>query len=181
MLQRNLLLLILLVLPGTLFAQTDFEAEYNRLLQLHEKHWSEPAGWPKIVEPYLHWLEVKARDRDEVDALLQQLNVLVHQSPDDEELNEWMRKFIQLSTWAQESGNFTVRMGAGILMRWGYSAGFDGWVPVIFSLNSTGRLLYLKAQETGFDTNDVIVRAECMLRYSTTDIEFAEPGDGATQ
>lgn len=172
MLRQSSLLLILLVLPGVLFAQTDFEAEYNRLNALIQERWGEPEGFPKVVEPYLHWLEVKARDRAEVDALLQQLNVLAYQSPDDEELSQWLQDFLDLRGVAQESGDKTSRIGAGQVMRWGYSAGFDGWMPVIFSLKNNGRPLYLKAKETGFETTHVIARAECMLRYSTTDIEF---------
>lgn len=169
------LLLMASISPRAAIArQVNFEAEYNRLRALVDEHEPEPRGNPSFLEPYLQAMELKAQDRDQVDSLLQQLNVLSHQSPNDEEIAALMSKFFLLRERAQESGNGTVREAGMKFMRWGSGTLNDDWRTATAVLQRDGRRIYLKAQETGFDTFDTLERAKCMLRFSYTDIEFGD-------
>lgn len=151
--------------------QKNWAAEYNRLSKRIQKHWPEPKGSPKQLGPYLHWMEVKAGERDEVDAVLQEVNALSVRNPEDKELAGWVQKFFDLSRKSQSSGERTVNDAAGIFMRWGHGTRNPQWPGVISDLKHYGRTIYLKAQETGFVTHQLLERARCMVRYATMDIE----------
>lgn len=152
----------------------DFAAEYARLSRLVEEREPEPRGSPKQLEPYLTWMETKAGDRDEIATLLQQANELSNADPDDDELAAWTQKLFELHERAQASGDLTVWNAALMFLRWGAGTRNDQWPSAISELNDKGRRLYLKAQETGFDTHEVREKARCMIRFSTADIEFGD-------
>ena len=175
MIHRMLLMccMILFCLPanGQAQGQKNWAAEYNRLSKRIQEHWHEPKGSPKQLGPYLHWMEVKAGEREAVDAVLQEVNALSVQNPEDQELADWVQKFFDLSRKAQSSGERTVNDAAGIFMRWGHETRNPQWPGVISDLKHYGRTIYLKARETGFVTHQLVERARCMVRYATMDIE----------
>jgi hypothetical protein len=146
-----LILVIFLSLVSGADAQTDWAAEYNRLSQVIKERDPEPRGSPKQLEPYLSWMEIKAGDRDEVNALLQELNMLSIQDPDNQQIAQWTQKFFELSKKAQASGDGTVWEAANMFMRWGHGSRNSQWPSVISELNDKGRKIYQKAQETRFN------------------------------
>jgi hypothetical protein len=158
----------------------DWASEYERLKKSVEEKESEPVENIKFLEPYLKWMEIKAKDRDEVKALLEEVNRLSVLSPEDEGLKEWTQKFYRLFEYAQSSGENTAR---GACMQFMYVTdssfpGFESWERVITRLNLDGRKIYLKALETGFDIPDIKRRAQCMINFSIGDVESNSRGFG---
>ena len=176
MIERVVLIICLLMLCtssiGQAQGQRDWSAEYSRLQRRMQEHRPEPRGTPRELAPYLHWMEVKAADRDEVDALLQEVNTLSVQNPEDMELADWVQKFFVLSRQSQESGDGTVNEAALKFLRWGHGTDFDSWLAVMSQLKGHGRKIFLKARETGFSTKMVVDNARCMVRFATADIEL---------
>lgn len=162
--------------PMTGLAQRDWASEYARLDKMVEEHADEPTGSPLQVEPYLLWMDTKARERDEVNAALQEVNRLSVQNPEDEGLAAWTQKFFELGQRAQDSGDNTAWTGASVLLYCNAESFNNTWEVCIWTLETKGRPLLLKAQETGFATDEITRRARCMVRFSTTNIEFGHVG-----
>ena len=167
---------VLLCFPVIIQAQgqKNWAAEYNRLSKRIQEHWPEPKGSPNQLGPYLHWMEVKAQDRDQVDGLLQEVNALSLQNPEDQELDAWVQKFFDLSRKAKDSGDATVNGAVLKFMRSGAGTRNDQWPAVVAELKDRGRRILLKARETRFSTKKVIDHARCMIRFATADIEIGE-------
>lgn len=176
MIERVVMMCCLLVMCTPSMGQAqdlrDWAAEYSRLQRRMQEHRPEPRGTPGELGPYLHWMEVKAADRDGVDALLQELNALSVQNPEDKELAGWVQKFFVLSRQSQESGDGTVNEAALKFLRWGHGTDYDSWLAVMSQLRGHGRKIFLKARETGFSTKMVVENARCMVRFATADIEL---------
>jgi hypothetical protein len=153
----------------------DWELEYYRLKQKIEAEFGEPKGSPKALEPYLHWMEVKAVDRDAVDELYHRALDLSNIDRENQAIADWIEKFQQLLEYAQESGDRTARWGAWMFMRIEHRWN-DQWPDCIHKAKNFGRPLYTKALETGFAYEYVQHYARCLVRYATGDIEVGHLG-----
>jgi hypothetical protein len=159
---------------------TDWEAEFNRMSRIVAEHEGEPSDSPKMLEPYLEWMENKARDRDEVKRLQEEVHRLSYLNPGDKELADWADKFFQLTNRAQESGIGTVNEAC---IRFMYVEDSKRpkdhfWRPVIARLRKDGRRIYQKAGETNFVSPMILGRARCMANFSIKDVESDSRGWG---
>ncbi|KUJ95472.1 MAG: hypothetical protein PWR24_1120 [Desulfonauticus sp.] len=73
----SLISLFFLVLFNLRMAESSSPEEwsqaYERLHSRIEKNYNQPKGDPPELEPYLQWMEAKARDRDEVEGILEEI------------------------------------------------------------------------------------------------------------
>lgn len=96
------LMAILIVFPIFLSLDSkDWDTEYQKLSNRIEQCFSEPKGEPGQLEPYLRWMETKARDREEVRALLEEAKSFSQKNSDDEVAKIWVNKFSDLLRWAR--------------------------------------------------------------------------------
>jgi hypothetical protein len=161
-------------------SQKDWAAEYNRLEQRISKNFDEPEGEPNQLEPYIRWMGIKAKDRDEVKALLEEVNRLSYLNPQDKDLEQWTQKFFYLLEQAQGSGINTVN-GACLKFMYVRDPQFPkiaDWKVVIWRLQQFGRVIYTKAQETDFVSSMIKARAKCMINFSIRDVEGSPYGWG---
>jgi len=161
-------------------SQKDWAAEYTRLKERISKNFDEPEGSPKQLEPYIYWMGIKAKDRDEVKALLEEVNRLSFINPKDKDLEQWTQKFFYLQEQAQGSGIETVNGACMIFMRV-RSPQFPkiaNWREIIWRLQRFGRVIYTKAQETDFVSPMIKANAKCMINFSIRDVEGDPYGFG---
>lgn len=181
-LKKTILHLFVIIFISTLsllFA-TDWSSKYQRLYTKIEKEFSEPKGNPPDLDVFLHWMEVKAKDRNEVRSLLEEAKSFNQKNPDDEVAKMWVKKFSELLSLAQSSGENTVN-GAVLRFMRIRDPRFPqdaNWQNVIWRLQNFGRQIYLKARETGFLTPDVKTAAKCMINFSIRDVEANPYGFG---
>ncbi len=150
--------------------------EYIRLYRKILAEEGEPEGGPKQLGPYLHWMDVKARDRDQVRDLYEKALDLSNLNAGWQEITEWAKKFQWLLDYVQESGNFTARMGATMLLRIDYRFGGNQWPDAIFKMKNDGHQLYNKALETRFDPEYIREYARCLANYAIKDVEVGHLG-----
>jgi hypothetical protein len=137
---------------------------YNELAKRVESRMEEPRGYPPDLSIYLHWLDIKAVDRNEVKRLLNESLNVTTGNP------EWAFKFDQLLKKAQQSGENTAWDAAFKFLRIKMN---DDWQDAI--LNKTrpyGRPLYTKTAETAFDPEfirDQWVR--CLVNFAINNVE----------
>lgn len=155
----------------TSFAQTEWESKYNRYNNLVNERYYEPVENQRQLEPYLKWMDLKAKDRDEIDKILDELNRLSFANPSDPELQKWTQEFFNLQERAQQSGNNTAEGGAILLLR---IKPDDDYINTLWELKNKGHPLYLKAKETRFSTYMIRGRAQCMLNFIIGDIECSD-------
>jgi len=155
-----------------------WDKDYHRLWTRVEQAYNEPRGDPPRLEPYLQWMERKARDRDEISSLLKEAKELSRQKPDDEYLKVWVEKFTELLRLAQASGENTVNSAVMRLMRIREPGApkSANWQGVLWKLKNYGRQIYLKARETRFSTRAVRATAKCMINFSIRDVEGGNLG-----
>ncbi|MFQ6038264.1 MAG: hypothetical protein ACE5LV_06575 [Candidatus Aminicenantales bacterium] len=154
----------------------DWAAEYNKLAQRVAEKEAQPRGGPKQLEPYLEWMDAKAVDRDEIKTILQEVLDLSNVDRESQAIADWIAKFQDLLNIAQESGNYTARMGATMLLRIDYRFVGDNWPKALHKLLNLGRPLYKKALETGFATDYIRDYARCLANYAIKDIEVGHMG-----
>jgi hypothetical protein len=152
----------------------DWAKRYNDLRDSIEPNMDEPKGYPGRLEPYLTWLERKARDRDEVKKAMEDAFNAAHGNP------EWGEKFDNLLKMAQRSGENTAWDACFKFLRIKKD---DDWQNTLYKARNFGRIIYQKAAETRFDP--VHVREQwvrCLVRYAINNIEVAKFGlyDGRT-
>ncbi|GEM_PF-3025659 len=157
-----------------LAAQTDSQSgidwakRYNDLRTKIEPNMDEPKGYPGRLEPYLSWLERKAKDRDEVKKAMEDAFDAAHGNPD------WGEKFDGLLKVAQRSGENTAWDACFKFLR---IKNDDDWITALQKARNFGRIIYQKAAETKFDplhVRDQWVR--CLVRYAINNIEVAKLG-----
>jgi len=171
---------IIFISTVSLLFATDWSSKYQRLYTKIEKEFSEPKGDPPNLDVFLHWMEVKAKDRNEVRSLLEEAKSFSQKNPDDEVAKMWVKKFSELLSLAQSSGENTVN-GAVLRFMRIRDPKFPqdaNWQNVIWRLQNFGRQIYLKARETGFLTPDVKTAAKCMINFSIRDVEASPYGFG---
>ncbi|MDH7511925.1 MAG: carboxypeptidase-like regulatory domain-containing protein [Clostridiales bacterium] len=125
-------------------------------------------------------MEIKAKDRNEVRALLEEAKALSQKNPDDELLKVWVNKFSDLLNMAQASGENTVN-GAVLRFMRIRDPKFPkatNWQEVIWKLQYYGHEILLKAEETGFVTPNIRQAAQCMINFSIRDVEGNPQGFG---
>lgn len=177
----SLFFMVFLFSFGTaIVSAKNWDAEYHRLNLRVEQGYSEPRGDPPQLEPYLRWMEIKAKDRNEVKSLLDEALRQSQQNPGDEMLKIWVNKFSDLFNRAQVSGENTVNGAVLRFMRIRdpkFPKHAD-WQDVIGRLRNYGREIYQKAKETGFVTPAIKSAAKCMLNFSVRDVEANPRGLG---
>ncbi|KUJ95021.1 MAG: hypothetical protein XD41_1983, partial [Desulfonauticus sp. 38_4375] len=105
MFTRNIILLVFcLCVWSTSLGAQNLEQKYQELKSRIEKNYNEPKGDPGKLEPYLQWMEIKAKDRDEVKSILENIK----QNQENKHLKQWEEKFSSLLNLAQGSGETTV-------------------------------------------------------------------------
>jgi len=170
MFTRNIILLVFcLCVWSTSLGAQNLEQKYQELKSRIEKNYNEPKGDPGKLEPYLQWMEIKAKDRDEVKSILENIK----QNQENKHLKQWEEKFSSLLNLAQGSGETTVNGAVLKFMRIRdpRSPKAANWETVIERLKNYGRKIYLKARETRFATQGVKAAAKCMINFSLRDVE----------
>jgi len=148
--------------------QINWAQKYSELEKRIRPNLDEPKGYPPRLEPYFKWLDIKAKDRDEVKKLMEQAFDAAHGQ------TEWAEKFQELLKTAQRSGENTAWDACFKFLR---IKNDDTWQSVLFKARELGRLIYQKAAETKFDA--VYIREEwvrCLIRYALHDVEVGKMG-----
>ncbi len=150
----------------------DWAAEYDRLHQRIEERFNKPRAKAPLEE-YFRWLELKAADRDKAVKLDSEINRESFLHPEDKELAALSRKSFWLQGYAQGSGDGTVNMAASMYLRWNAGIrGAEDWETAIWIVKEYGRPIYNKAIETRFDSSVPKIRANCMIKFAISDIEY---------
>jgi len=141
---------------------TDFQAEYDRLDEKIGRELNEPKGSPRHdVGPYIHWLQVKAADRERANALALEAG---EQNP------YFQRLFGDLAEDAQMSGNSTVDDGARMLIRWDETRS-DEYATICIRLERYGRPLWEATVANGFDREIIRDRVRRAMRFSINNLD----------
>jgi hypothetical protein len=149
-----------------------WEDEYYRLKEKIEAEEREPEGDLHLVEEYMRWMETKARDRDAVEKLYEQVLDAWNADPENQALAEWKENFRLLYQFVQEAGEWTTVRGAQATMGLHEEHGtLDDWRWAIRRLQENGRKLYRKAQDTDFADEYVQGFARCLINFSIADVE----------
>jgi hypothetical protein len=159
---------VFLGLCSTSVAQTDWESKFNHYSKLVTDRYNEPPIESQNLDEYLYWLDVKAKDRDDIDKILDELNRLSFQNPSDQEIKKWTQKFFDLQEKAQQSGNSTAEDGAFRLL---FLDSYSAFSNSLWRIRTLGRPLFQKANETKFSTYMIHGRAKCMMNFIIGDIE----------
>lgn len=162
--------IFLTISPHPFFPQQrprEWADEFNKLAQAIYKKEPEPrfAGVVPPFELYIEWLGRKAEDRDKVQRYLSELSTLSTEDPANSEIRDWIIRFRELLTTAQESGESTTERALGYLKIEG-----KGWKTCQEYADELIPL-YAKASETAFAPDRVREFAQCLLRYATRDYE----------
>lgn len=142
---------------------TDFQAEYDRLDKKIKSEQNEPGYTIKDdVGPYVHWMEVKAKDRDQAQALAVEAG----------ERNPYYRElFTELVGEAQISGNITVKAGIETLVQWDETRS-DEYANICFRLERHGKALWEATIANKFDREIIRDRVRHMMRFSINNLEY---------
>ncbi len=159
----TLVLFVHLFTPEYLFAQTNWEQEYNRLKQKIESEFEEPPVGTGDLGTHLAWMDIKGKDLAKAKQLLDEANRLYVAHPENKNYNLWTSKFLELVQRAEESGTATVN---GASIRFIFIDGHDDWYTPLWKVHEHGRKIYTKAKENGFSTIYPEQRSICLLNYS---------------
>ncbi|MBN1388382.1 MAG: hypothetical protein JW965_08055 [Bacteroidales bacterium] len=161
------LFLILLILTGKFTLSQ--QAEYDRLKAKIEAEDGEPhsdGSVSKDFEEYIHWLGVKAADRDLARDLASKFSM--------EGNPYWEERFLNLVELAQDSGESTLWMANYLFLRiktkTGGIAG-DNWQDAVFKADYYGKRLYQRAAELSFDSDYIRESVRCLMRFALADVE----------
>ena len=106
---RHIVFLLILAMPP--FASGDsgrnFWSEMGVLRQRITERYTQPKGNPKAVGPYVQWLGPKGEDRDQAEAIFQELEALVKADPDNQDLRDFLLEADSIARFAQDSGDQT--------------------------------------------------------------------------
>ena len=153
-------LLVSLCAPRLALA-TDFQAEFDRLDKKIGNELGEPKSPPKHdVGPYVHWLLVKAADRDKATGLALEAG----------DQNPYFQKlFGDLAQDAQMSGDYTVDLGARMLLR--FDEAGDNYGTVCIRVQRYGKPLWEATIKNKFDREIIRDRVRRQMRYSINDFD----------
>lgn len=163
-----LIILIVCVLFNSLASQGKETDDYWD--QLHyalkykiDKNWNEPPH-KSSLEEYLHWINLKGQDLQEVKDAFQEVNELSFIYPENEVYKKWVNKFFYLTLLAEGSGNSTVN-GATMYHMRDDCISYSPYI-VGHTVRSIGRQIYLAATEAGFDPTYPQERSRCLINCS---------------
>lgn len=171
------LLIALYFLPNThILGQNDWAAEHQRLKALIDEHYHDPPAGSDF-DVYLQWIQTKAQHRNQVQAVLDEINALYMQNPDNDYYNQWVQNFYKLLVHTNNSGRSTVEDAAMKFIRFRNNK-CEGWESTYRRVNKYGRKLYTTANSCAFDTYYVRERSRCLINYSIGDLESSCTGGG---
>ncbi|MEA2013703.1 MAG: hypothetical protein U9N38_00095 [Thermodesulfobacteriota bacterium] len=148
---------------------TDWEAKHTQLKTKIEAEEGEPHHGDSVskdFEEYIHWLGIKAADRDRV----QELAAAAGNAGNP----YWEERFLDLMELAQDSGESTLWMADYLFLRIktkGAGGSGDAWKDAVFKAERFGKRLYLRAQELSFDAKYVRESVRCLMRFALGDVE----------
>lgn len=168
-----LLLIALYFLPNShIFGQNDWAAEHQRLKALIDEHYRDhPPDTENDFDVWLQWIQTKAQHRDQVKAVLDEINALYVKNPDNDYYSQWVQNFYKLLEYANESGTYTVNGAAFKFIRFGRFDKCPDWLSTSRTVNYWGRRLFTTANNCEFDTYIVRERSRCLINYSIGDLE----------
>jgi hypothetical protein len=171
----SLLALGLMLIGGVFSEQAiSYEQSYAQLKQLIDANKDKPPT-DSSLEVYLQWIQTKAGHRDQVKAVLDEVNALYIKDPDNEQYNQWVQKFYELLQEAQNSGTGTVNAAS---IRHIFIKGADSYDITLTRVTNFARPIFSKARECGFDTYYPKERARCLINYTIGDLESSRSGGG---
>ena len=156
---------VFFVLSESAFAQ-NWEQTYNELKAKIAKEYSEPVdkGYmdsaPKDLSRYLHWMGIKAADRNRA----QGLSAAASNAGNP----YWEKKFLDLMEEAHNSGESTLWKAVSIFMR---LKNDDTWGTAVHKSDYFGKSLYTRAKELNFDAPFVRETVRCLMRFALGDVE----------
>ena len=156
---------VFFVLSESAFAQ-NWEQTYNELKAKIAKEYSEPVdkGYmdsaPKDLSRYLHWMGIKAADRNRA----QGLSAAASNAGNP----YWEKKFLDLMEEAHNSGESTLWKAVSIFMR---LKSDDSWGTAVHKSDYFGKALYTRAKELNFDAPFVRETVRCLMRFALGDVE----------
>lgn len=167
MINKSVLFLTLLIITGELLYSQ--QSEYDQLKAKIEAEDGEPhsdGAVSKDFDEYIHWLGVKAADRDHARDLASKYSM--------EGNPYWEERFLNLVELAQESGESTLWMADYLFLRirtkTGGIAG-DNWKDAVFKADYYGKRLYQRAAELSFDSDYIRESVRCLMRFALADVE----------
>lgn len=121
----------------------------------------------KVVQDYVDWLGIKARDRQKATEFAGKAQLAGNPY--------WHNRFLDLAAAAQDSGDSTVWTGGSVLMDVETKASGrsgDHWEHAVFKAGPVvGQRLFRAAEANGFDTEVIRDFARCLMRFANGDIE----------
>ena len=171
----SLLALGLMLIGGASSEQAiSYDQKHAQLKQLIDANKDKPPT-DSSLEVYLQWIQTKAGHRDQVKAVLDEVNALYIKDPNNEQYNQWVQKFYELLQEAQNSGTGTVNAAS---IRHIFIKGTDSYDVTLWRVTNFARPIFSKAKECGFDTYYPKERARCLINYTIGDLESSRSGGG---
>jgi len=141
--------------------------EFNKLAQAIYDKENQPRGNPVAppFDDYTYWMGEKAKDRDKIESLIEELTNLSKRDPENTTITDWIIRFRELLDVAQEFGNSTTDRAMSHM-----KIEDRGWNTLLMYAEEL-HPLYDKAVETRFAPDLVREFAQCLLRYASRDYE----------
>jgi hypothetical protein len=155
--------------------QQDWAALHDQLHQKIEQDYDQPPDSERWPEVWYSWIDSKGADRNKVLEVLNQLNTLHINNPDNKEYSNWVQKFSELLLYAEESGTRTVNAASMKLLR---ITIYSSWENTYMDVNEIGRKIYSRAQANNFNTYYPRERSRCLINFSIGDLESSRSGGG---
>jgi hypothetical protein len=151
----------LVLITGLLSAQ---QAEYDRLKAKIEAEDKEPSS-SEGFEAYIHWLGVKAEDRDLARDLASKYAM--------EGNPYWEKQFMDLMELAHDSGESTLLKAEYLFVEL-KSHQKNTWPDAVDKAELFGKRLFLRAVELSFDSDYIRERVRCLMRFALGNIEMGD-------
>ncbi len=140
------------------------QAEYDRLKAKIEAEDNEPSSLEGF-EAYIHWLGVKAADRDLARDLASKYAM--------EGNPYWEKQFLDLMELAHDSGESTLWEAEHLFVEL-KSHQKNTWPDAVDKAELFGKRLYLRAVELSFDSDYIRERVRCLMRFALGNIEMGD-------
>jgi hypothetical protein len=147
----------LVLITSLLSAQ---QAEYDRLKAKIEAEDKKPSS-SEGFEAYIHWLGVKAADRDLARDLASKYAM--------EGNPYWEKRFLNLVNEAQESGEGTLWKAEALYVE--LKGHKNDWPEAVRKAELFGKRLFLKAVELSYDAEYIRERVRCLMRFALGAVE----------
>jgi hypothetical protein len=136
------------------------QAEYDRLKAKIEAEDKEPSS-SEGFEAYIHWLGVKAADRNFAQDLASKYSM--------EGNPYWEKRFLNLVHEAQESGEGTLWEAEAVFVE--LKGHKNDWPEAVRKAELFGKRLFLKAVELSYDAEYIRERVRCLMRFALGAVE----------